>query len=136
MSTAERVFLSREAILNVSDLQQEEVFIAEWNGYVIVRGMNGAERDAFEASMVEKRGKSREVNLANIRAKLVAKTVIGPDGKRLFSDHDAEALGKKSAAALQRIFEVAQRLSGLSNEDVEELAGNSATTQGEGLPFG
>jgi hypothetical protein len=33
-------------------------------------------------------------------------------------------LGEKSAAALQRVFEVGQRLSGLSDGDVEELAGN------------
>jgi hypothetical protein len=33
-------------------------------------------------------------------------------------------LGEKSAAALQRVFEVGQRLSGLSDDDVEELAKN------------
>jgi hypothetical protein len=64
------------------------------------------------------------MNLRNIRAKLVALTVVDEDGNRIFSDEDAEALGKKSAAALDRIFAVAQRLSGLRPEDVEELAGN------------
>ena len=42
-----------------------------------------------------------------------------PDG----SGHDLiKALSEKSAAALQRVFEVAQRLSGITDDDVEELA--------------
>ncbi len=89
-----------------------------------MRGLTGAERDAFEQSIVETRGKNTRMNLRNIRAKLVALTVVDEDGNRIFSDEDAEALGKKSAAALDRIFAVAQRLSGLRPEDVEELAGN------------
>ena len=117
-------FLTRDAILKAHDLPTEVVEIPEWNGAVIVRGLTGAERDAFEQSIVEQRGKNTRMNLRNIRAKLVALTVVDENGNRVFSDEDAEALGKKSAAALDRIFAVAQRLSGLRPEDVEELAGN------------
>jgi len=116
--------LGREAILQIQDLPTERVFVPEWQGEVIVRALTGAERDAFEQSIVEQRGKSTRMNLKNIRAKLVALTVVDEDGKRVFSDEDAELLGRKSAAALNRVFEVAQRLSGLRPEDVEELAGN------------
>ncbi len=65
------------------------------------------------------------MNLQNIRAKLVALTVVDEQGNRIFKDEDVKWLGNKSAAALDRIFEVAQRLSGLRDEDVEELAKNS-----------
>src|SRR5690554_443064 len=116
--------LTRDDILNAQDLPTERVAVPEWDGEVIVRGLTGAERDAFEQSIVETRGKNTRMNLRNIRAKLVALTVVDEDGNRIFSDEDAEALGKKSAAALDRIFAVAQRLSGLRPEDVEELAGN------------
>lgn len=116
--------LSREAILQAQDLPTEDVEIPEWGGTIRVRGLTGAERDAFEQSIVETRGKNTRMNLRNIRAKLVALTVVDEDGNRIFNDEDAEALGKKSAAALDRIFAVAQRLSGLRPEDVEELAGN------------
>jgi len=37
---------------------------------------------------------------------------------------DVKALGEKSAAALERVFDVARKLSGLSEDDVEELAGD------------
>jgi len=116
--------LTREAILQADDLPRELVEVPEWGGALYVRALTGAERDAFEQSIVETRGKNTRMNLRNIRARLVALTVIDEDGNRLFSDDDVEALGRKSAAALNRVFEVAQRLSGLRPEDVEELAGN------------
>ena len=63
-------------------------------------------------------------NLENLRARLVMLTVIDHEGKRLFSVKDVEALGKKSAKALDKVFEAAQRLSGLRDEDIEELTEN------------
>ncbi len=117
-------FLSRDEILQAQDLPTEDVPVPEWGGVCRVRGLTGAERDAFEQSIVEQRGKDTRMNLRNIRAKLVAMCVVDEEGNRVFHDEDAELLGKKSAAALNRIFEVAQRLSGLRPEDVEELAGN------------
>jgi len=127
--------LTRDAILQAEDLPTEDIEVEEWGGAVRVRALTGAERDAFEQSIVEQRGKSTRMNLRNIRAKLVALTVVDADGKRLFSDKDAELLGKKSAAALDRVFEVAQRLSGLSSEDMEELSGNSEEGQSEDFTF-
>lgn len=117
--------LNRDAILQAQDLPTEDVEVPEWGGAVRVRGLTGAERDAFEQSVVEQRGKSTRANLKNIRAKLVAMTVVDENGERLFSDSDAAILGKKSAAALNRVFEVAQRLNGMTPDDVEELSGNS-----------
>ena len=116
--------LSREAILQAQDLPTEDVEVPEWGGTCRVRALTGAERDAFEQSIVETRGKNTRLNLRNIRAKLVALCCVDENGNRLFKDEDAELLGRKSAAALNRVFEVAQRLSGLRPEDVEELAGN------------
>lgn len=123
--------LSREQILAANDLTKELVHVPEWRDsetgveHVYVRALTGAERDAFEASMVDQRGRSRTMNLRNVRARLCALTICDEEGNRLFSDADVEALGRKSAAALTRVFAVAQRLSGLTQDDVEELAGNS-----------
>lgn len=116
--------LTRDDILKAQDLPTERVSCPEWGGEVIVRGLTGAERDAFEQGIVETRGKNTRMNLKNIRARLVALTVVDEQGNRLFSDDDVEPLGRKSATALNRVFEVAQRLSGLTPADVEELAGN------------
>jgi len=114
--------LTRGAIQQAQDLQQEIVPVPEWGGDVIVRGLTGAERDAFEGDIISQNGKNMSLNTANMRAKLVARSVIDEMGKRLFSDDDIQMLGTKSAVALQRIFDVAQRLSGMSEKDVQELS--------------
>jgi len=114
--------LNRDDILTVKDISIEEIDVPEWGGSVYVKGMNGTERDTFEASIVQQRGKNASVNMANIRAKLAAQTICNENGERLFTDADIKALGKKSAAALQRVFDIAQKLSGISGDDVDELA--------------
>lgn len=130
-------FLTRDDILGVNDLPYEDVLIPEWgNRYVRVRTLTGAERDAFEQSIIEQRGKKVRMKLNNIRARLVALTVIDENGNRVFSDEDAEWLGKKSAAALDRIYTVAQRLNGFRKEDIEELEGNSDDAQSDDFILG
>lgn len=124
-------YLSRDAILAVDDVQYEDVEVPEWGGRVRVKSLTGKERDALEASMIVGKGKNANVNMSNLRAKLVARAVVDEDGKRLFNDDDIAALGAKSAAALTRVYEVAQRLSGITQEDVDELTKNSETAQSD-----
>ena len=71
------------------------------------------------------RGRNRRINLRNIRARLLARALCNADGSRKCSDGDAAWLGTKNAAVIDRLFSTAQRLSGVRDEDVEELAGNS-----------
>lgn len=123
--------LTRDQILQANDIITETVPVPEWGGEVLVRGLSGSERDGFEDATLEQKGKSRRVNLANVRARLCALSIVDENGKRMFSDEDVRALGRKSAAALDRVFSAAQRLSGLSDDDVEELAKNSTGGQSE-----
>jgi hypothetical protein len=116
--------LTREAILAAEDILSETVTVPEWGGTVIVRGLTGDERDDFEASCIRGKGRKTEVNYRNARAKLVVRCCYKPDGSRLFNDDDAAAVGKKGAAAVSRVYEVGARLSGLTEEDLEELAKN------------
>lgn len=118
--------LTKAQILQAEDRVYEIVPVPEWGGKVRVRSLSGAERDGFEAAMLEGKGKNRKVNLQNLRAKLVAASVVDADGNALFDQGDIVALGTKNAAALDRVFEVAQRLSGLREEDVDDLVGNSS----------
>jgi hypothetical protein len=117
--------LSRDQILEAKDLETREVDCPEWGGSVLVKALSGRERDAWEASLVQMRGKQQVPQLGNIRAKLVARCVVDENGERLFTDADIKALGEKSAAALDRIFDVASEMSGISEKDIEEIEGNS-----------
>ena len=60
--------------------------------------------------------------------------LLDENNERLFQPEDEFPLGGKSAAALDRIFTVAQRLNGLRDEDVSELAKNSNAGQRDALP--
>lgn len=116
-----KILLSREAILNVNDIKTEEVPVSEWGGVVMVKGLSGTERNDFEQSLISKKGKDVQMNMKNATAKLVALSVVDEDGKRIFQDADIESLGRKSGAALSRVYAVASRLSGLSDDDMKEL---------------
>jgi hypothetical protein len=117
-------FLTRDLILAALDLPTKDVEVPEWGGTVKVRALTGAERDKFEASMITEANESRGDKLMNLRARMCAMTIVGEDGKSsLFTDKDVEALGRKSARALNRVFEAARELSGFTDKDVEELEG-------------
>jgi hypothetical protein len=120
-------FAGREQILALDDRLFEEVDVPEWNTKVRVRGLTGSERDAWEASLVREdgSGRRRRMDYSNLRAKLIVLSVVDAGGNRVFEPTDTAALGRKSASSLERIFEVARRLSRLTDEDVEELTGNS-----------
>jgi len=116
--------LTRDQILKAKDIPMEKVSVPEWGGEVMVKGLSGKERDWFELSVFEQKGRNQKVNMANLRAKLASLSICDEEGNRLFSEDDVEELAKKSAVALQRVFSIAQRLSGLSNEEAEILAKN------------
>ena len=122
-------FLSREDILSAADIQEADVPVPEWGGpgaTVRVRGMTGKQRDRFEESIMEGKGRNRKANFENFRAKLVARSIIDPTtGRPLLRPSDVEPLGNKSAAALQRVFNKIQELNGISDEDQENLTGDS-----------
>lgn len=124
--------LTKEQILKAKDAETRDVAVPEWGGTVRVRAMTGEERDRFEASIVQTRGRNVQRNLANIRAKLVACTVVDETGKLVFSFEDVTALGQKSAKALDRVYSAAAELSGISDNDVEEMAKNSEPGQSDG----
>jgi hypothetical protein len=119
--------LTRDAFLAADDLPAEEVDLSDLPGYsgsLLVRGMTGRERDEFEASLAQQRGGQVIQNMVNVRAKIVIRCVVDEDGRRVFDDADIDVLGGKSGAALDRLFTVATRLSGLGERDVEDLTGN------------
>ncbi len=129
---ADLMLLNRDQILAAQDIAWEDVDVPEWSGSVRVRGLTGEERDAYEATILKMRGTNAQLNLANARAKLAQRSMVGEDGALLFSESDIAALARKSAAALERVFDVAQRLSGLRQADIEEMTKNSVAGRNGG----
>jgi hypothetical protein len=123
-------------ILGAEDIDFEDHDVPEWGVKVRVRGMSGTDRDSFEAKMVAVRkgaGQEVELRLNDFRSKVLVKCLVDPEtGKRVFDDNDAHQLGAKSGAVIDRLFDVAKRLSGMDDDAEEEARGNSETGPSDG----
>lgn len=118
------MLLTREAILAANDLPTKDVAVPQWGGTVRIRSLTGTERDQFEADVLSAR-REGQISPGNVRARYVSMCVVDEQGNNLFSDKDIEALGGKSGAALEIVYQAVLSMNALSEEDVEELAGNS-----------
>ena len=118
--------LSREQLLTKEKLDVTKIEFEKGEG-VYVRQMTGRERDTFEQSIIsfDKKG-NVERKTQDFRAKLAVCTVCDAEGDLLFKPEDAEMLSMNiSAARLEEIVKVAQKINGMSSEDVEELTKKS-----------
>lgn len=115
--------LTKQQIIEANDIKFEDVEVPEWGGSVRVCCLTGTQRDAWEMSIFGTSGEDR--NMDNTRSKMICRCVVDEEGNYLFEEKDIPALGKKSAAALDRVFEVCQRLNRLTKGDMDELVGNS-----------
>jgi hypothetical protein len=117
--------LNRETLLQKEELKREKVDLG--NGeFVFVRQMTGYERDLFERSIIEFKDDGKvERKTDDYRAKLAVHTICGNDGKLLLKSADAKVLSRSmSAARLEKITEVAQKLNKITAEDQAELTKN------------
>ena len=119
------MYLSKSDILEAKDIESEVVKVPEWGGEVRVDGLSLADKDQWTDSIMS----DGKVNMIGATARLCALCIRGEDGKPLFTMKDITALSKKSAAALDRIFQVAQKLSGIGQDEIEETVKNSEKTQ-------
>lgn len=127
--------LTAEDILAADDLERTKEYVPEWapkgaekpaEFYVWIKTLTGLERDKYEAELVKLKGpKAVGLDLDNVRARLLQRVLIGDDGKPLFSKDQVIRLGMKSAAVIDRLWAIARKLNGLSEDDVAELVGNS-----------
>jgi hypothetical protein len=131
------VFLTREQILNCSDLEDIEIVdVPEWGGKVRVKALSGKERDKYETSLMEFDSKAKKViyKAENVKARLAAYSIVDENGTRMFSDKDILTLGNKSAKALNRVVDVCRRKSGITDDDMADLEKNSEATTTEDSP--
>lgn len=126
------MLLDRDKLLQKEKLKTERVDFAP-DEYVFVRQMTGRERDRFEQSLLKEIRNEQgtvvdyERSLEDFRAKLAVNTLCDENGKNLLRPEDYELLSQNmSAARLERIVNVAQRLNKITDEDRKALVKNSA----------
>lgn len=136
-----RLLTSADEILATTDLVREVVPTPEWGDGtgVLVQSMTAEQRLAFEqAGRIEIRDERGRIDRYDIdpnwdgRVALVICSVVNEQGEPIFSAGSVTKLAAKNAAPLDRIADVARRLSRLrGGEDAEVLsAGLKAASAG------
>ena len=107
----------RQQILNASDIRSEQVEIPEWGVTVEVRGFTLGERLAF----YERVAPDGNINKTYFWPELVISCTYDPEtGSPVFDAADRDTLQTKSPVAVDRIVDVARRLSGISSDEEAE----------------
>lgn len=132
------IVLSLDQIMAADDLQTEWVAIPEWapkgdpNREVyglFVRSLNGKERADWQQASMLGNGKNATINFQQTTVKLVSLACVDAAGKPVFTAAAANQLRQKNSAILERISDVAMRLSGIGDEEMATVSGNSNATQ-------
>ena len=109
----------RSIILEADDLSSETITVPEWGDVKIeIRSMTGRDRAALQKKFRD------EFDMEAWYTELTLATVYDPEtGKRVFEPADRKEIGGKSAKVLERIANIATRLSGMAAEAVTEAEG-------------
>ena len=123
--TAEQ-FLTAPAL----ERQKEDVPVPELgNGAVIpVWGLTPRERTEFEDRISRS---SKGTRKKEIRERWVVECCRNDDGSKIFSPGQIEQIGQRSAIVVERLVDVALRLSGVTGTDLEKIAKNSESAPEE-----
>ncbi len=111
--------LSKDQILSADDLPTQDIEVPEWGGTVRVRSLTGRERDTLEVQISLARKNGTELD---IRGATTGRCMVDENGHRLFTDKELAALGRKSAAVLDRIWDIVRELSGMTDEKLKKAA--------------
>lgn len=128
--------LGKQEILAARDLVIEHVEVPEWGGAVCIRSISARERGLIEAGAARwKELKGKDDSFArNFTVRMAGLAICDEAGKRLFSEEEIQHLADRNAAVISRLAEIAQRLAGLTKEDIEALAKNSEEARPAGSP--
>lgn len=117
-------------------LPAEEVTLVDPHGKVVgkirMRGLSGAELEAYQESVSQGSGKG--VSFKNAMSRLIVLSAINEDGSPFFTKHDHTKISDAPSWMVMQLFQSACRLSGMTESDVKELAENFGETPGEPSP--
>lgn len=106
----------RRTILEREDTLRESVFVPEWDVTVEIRGMTAGDR----FRLLQNTSVDGRVNFQRWFPDLVIACTFDPEtGEKVFQATDRDTLLTRSGKAIGQLAEVASRLSGLSDADVE-----------------
>ena len=105
--------LSREQILNIHDIKQEEVYIDEWGGSALVQGLTGGQRDRLAKRSQDENG---NIDPAKFRLGMIIEGCIDPK----LELEDMDTLNTKNVKALERLASAISKISGFDEDEETE----------------
>lgn len=115
-------------------IRRAKIHVPDLGGDIYVRGMSGTERDRLEERFRVRNGRrAGQVDLRNFRAMMTCRVVVDAHGNRLLNDGDADVIGNLPSGALDQIIAKCNELSGMTEEEAEDLGNVSVNGAGAAL---
>ena len=126
--------LNFDDIVDSQDKEYQDVDVPEWGGTVRIATMSGEDRDRWELSMMQADDSSERGFKLNFdaysRVRLVAMCLVDDNFNRIFvTKEQIEKLSQKSGKVMDLLYDVAQRVNGITDEDIDDLEKNSKSAQ-------
>lgn len=122
-------------ILALDDVRYEVVPVPEWHRDVRLVSLNGVDRNRVAVAqrvLAKKLRLSEDEENTFFQAHIILASWVDGEGRHVGDQSQAEALMRKSGAALTRLWLVCRRLSGLGTEEVDEAVDDlKATPSGD-----
>lgn len=120
----------------VSDLPTDDAPLYDARGTLVghirMRGLTGDELTSYQTSLtVQLSNGGQKVNARHAMAKLIVLSAINEDNSPYFDKSDVLKLSQMSAKAIMPLFEMAQKLSGLTDDDMRDLTEGFGEAQSE-----
>lgn len=113
----------RDKILNAKDIKEEKVAVPEWDVELLIKGLNGKDRADLMSSCIDM--KTGSMDFEKLYPGLIISTAHDPEtGEKVFDATDRDMLNTKAGGALEKVAQVAMKLSGLNPEQLDEAKKN------------
>lgn len=99
-------------------------------GHIRMRGLSGAELTEYQQGLtINTRDGKTKTNMKRAMAKLIILCACNDDGSPYFEEGDMFKVDAMPSKTLMPLFEMAQKLCGLTDEDVREMTEDFTPTQ-------
>ncbi|CAB4169709.1 hypothetical protein UFOVP1305_40 [uncultured Caudovirales phage] len=124
----------KDQIAEADDLLEEVVEVPEWGVTLLIRTPTLAARASMIKRFVNEDGTSNANDLGAMYPALLIATVCDPEtGAALFTTNDSDLILSKNGAIVDRIAQIALRLSGMSGDAVPLASDDSSSIESDSI---
>ena len=120
--------LSRDQVLGArAERVREVVAVPELGGDLLVQGMTAGERNQYEFAVIKQKKGATTFDVMQFRSTLLRFSLVDEAGTLIFDDANKHLINGWPASVVERLVDVARRLSGIGEKDESDLGLRSAS---------